>query len=277
MRKIGALTLLAALMAISIRAPAQRQEPTKNSLLDPFSTRAEVEDFLRNAKIIKSRRTSVGITNPDRLTLDDGRIQHDAIFKTIDERKLGVYRLEKSVEYDFKDSWKFEVAAYEIDKLLNLNMVPPTVERSYANKKGSLQYWVNGCIDEKKRLDNKLQPPNPVFWNWQIFKLKVFDELIYNIDRNPGNTLITPDWKCVMIDHSRTFKSMDSLKSPEEMTAFSQSLMKALEELDDASLREKCGEYLTPVEISTTLKRKDKMLEIYHRLVKEKGAAILYP
>jgi hypothetical protein len=169
------------------------------------------------------------------------------------------------------------VAAYEIDKLLNLNMLPPTVERTYADKRGSLQYWVNGCIDEKKRLDDKLQPPNPVFWNWQVFKLKVFDELICNIDRNPGNTLITPDWRCVMIDHSRTFKNIDGLKSPEELKAFSQSLMMALEKLNDASLTETCGQYLTPMEISTTLKRRDKILEIYHRLVKEKGAGIVYP
>jgi hypothetical protein len=69
----------------------------------------------------------------------------------------------------------------------------------------------------------------------------------------------------------------DSLKSPWELRAFSQSLMRALEKLDDASLREKCGQYLTPVEISTTLKRRDKTLEIYHRLVKERGVGILYP
>ncbi|MGA2261871.1 MAG: hypothetical protein ABSH28_10575 [Acidobacteriota bacterium] len=69
----------------------------------------------------------------------------------------------------------------------------------------------------------------------------------------------------------------DSLKSPWELRAFSQSLMRALEKLDDAGLREKCGQYLTPVEISTTLKRRDKTLEIYHRLVKERGVGILYP
>ena len=64
-------------------------------------------------------------------------------------------------------------------------------------------------------------------------------------------------------------KIFDSLKSPGELRAFSQSLMKALEKLDDASLREKCGQYLTPVEISTTLKRRDKTLEIYHRLIND--------
>ena len=277
MRKIGALALSAFLIGISIRAPAQAPERPKNSLIDPFTTREEVESFLRNAEIVKSRGTPVGITNPERLTLDDGRIQHDAVFKSIDDRKLGIYRLEKSVEFDFKDSWKFEVAAYEIDKLLNLNMVPPTVERSYRGRKGSLQYWVDGCIDEKERLDKKIQPPNPVLWNWQIFKVRVFDQLVYNIDRNLGNTLITPDWRCVMIDHSRTFKNIDDLKSPEELTAFSRSLMAALEKLAESSLTEKCGQYLTPPEISTTLKRRDKILEIYRRLAKEKGGSVLYP
>lgn len=277
MRKIGALALSAALMMLSLHAPAQGPDQQKNSLIDPFNTREEVESFLRNAEIVKSRGTPVGITNPERLTLDDGRIRHDAVFKSIDQRKPGIYRLEKSAEFDFKDSWKFEVAAYEIDKLLNLNMVPPTVERSYRGRKGSLQYWVDGCIDEKERLQKKIQPPNPVLWNWQIFKIRVFDQLVYNIDRNLGNTLITPDWRCVMIDHSRTFKNVADLKSPEELTDFSRSLMAALEKLDESSLTERCAQYLTPPEISTTLKRRDKILEIYSRQVKEKGSSILYP
>lgn len=268
---------LAALALFTLDLAAQSPKPSADSLLAPFGSHEEVENFLRTAKIVGSRGTSRGITNPDRLTLDDGRVRHDAIFKSIDERKLGVTKLERSSEFDFKDSWKFEVAAYEIDKLLGLNMVPVTVEREYRGSRGSLQYWVDGCMLEKERLDKKLMPPDPVRWTWQIHKVRVFDKLIYNIDRNLGNILVTSDWKCVMIDHSRSFKSLGELNPAGELQYFSRSMMVALEGLDEAGLRTKCGEYLTLPEIQTTLQRKALILQVYQRLVKEKGNSIVSP
>jgi hypothetical protein len=278
MKPIGLVPRLATLLLLALNLAAQNQQPSADSLLAPFSTREEVENFLRTAKIIGSRGTSRGITNPDRLTLDDGRVRHDAIFKSIDERKLGVTKLERSSEFDFKDSWKFEVAAYEIDKLLGLNMVPVTVEREYRGSNGSLQYWVEGCMLEKDRLDKKLMPPNLVRWNWQIHKIRVFDKLVYNIDRNLGNILVTSDWRCVMIDHSRSFKSLGELNpTGGELQIFSRSMMEALEKLDDAGLQAKCGEYLTIPEIQTTLQRKALILQLYQKLVKEKGNSIVYP
>jgi hypothetical protein len=187
-----------------------------------------------------------------------------------------VTKLEWGVEYDFKDSWKFEVAAYEIDKLLNLNMVPVTVAREYRGTRGSLQYWIDGML-ESDRIKKKIMPPNLVYWMWQIYKVRIFDQLIYNIDRNLGNILVTKDFKCVMIDHSRSFKSVDDLRSAKEMESFSRSLMEALARLDEASLKEKCGEYLTPPEIATTLKRRDLIIQYYQQQIKAKGRGIEYP
>lgn len=132
---------------------AQVPGSTRDSLLEPVSTRDQVEEFLRTARVVASRGTPRGITSPERLTLDDGKVRHDALFKRIDERKKGITRLGRSAEYEFKDSWKFEVAACEIDKLLGLNMVPVTVAREYMGTKGSLQYWVDNCMLEKERLE----------------------------------------------------------------------------------------------------------------------------
>jgi hypothetical protein len=277
MKRAFNATLLVVMVLLSLTVAAQNPPVPGNSLLQPFSSREEVEQFLRTAKIVKSRGTPRGITNPDRLTLDNGQVQHDAVFKRIDERKTGVTKLQWGVEFDFKDSWKFEVAAYEIDKLLNLNMVPVTVAREYRGDWGSLQYWIENCILEKDRLEKKLKPPNPVLWNWQIYKVRIFDQLIYNIDRNLGNILVTPDFRCVMIDHSRSFKNIADLQSPKEMQYFSRSLMEALSKLDEAALKAKCGTSLTDPEISMTLKRRDRIMEYYQRMVREKGDGILFP
>jgi len=255
---------------------ATTSDQESNSLIHPFSSRAEVEDFLRSAKIVKDRGTPEGITLPRRLTLDNGEVQNDAVFKTIDMRKRGITRLETAVEFDFKDSWKFEIAAYEIDKLLSLNMIPVTVERRYKEKNGSLQYWVAG-FSEIERNKKGLKPPNAVKWMWQSHKLRIFDKLVYNIDRNLTNVLITDDWQCVLIDHSRCFKSIGDVKDIKDLEYFSRSLMKSLEKLEFEQVKKACGEWLTDPEIRTTLKRRDVLVEHYGKLVKEKGHGISFP
>jgi hypothetical protein len=271
------LLTLSVVLVILLPLAAQDAEPQKDTLLGPFKSRQEAEEFLRTAEIVKMKGELKGVTNPLRLSLDNGRIQHDAIYKRIDDRKHGVSPLGGTSEFDFKDSWKFEVAAYELDKILSLNMVPVTVERSYERRHGSLQLWVYDCMPESERVKNKLNPPNAVVWNRQVYKVRIFDRLIYNIDRNLSNLLVTPDWRTVMIDHSRAFKSLPRLQAPERMQYFSLSLMDALAQLDEKIVEEKCGKYLTSSEIKQMLARRDLIVEFYRKRLENEGKRILYP
>lgn len=243
----------------------------------PFQTKEEVEEFLKTAKIVKDKMLGNGITNPHKLTLDNGKVQSFAVWKTVDERRFGVTQLSAGAEVDFKDSWKFEVAAYELDKLLRLDMVPVTVERSYRGSKGSLQIWVPGCVTEDDRLKKRMIPPDPNMWKREISKVRLFDALVYNIDRNQGNLLIAPDWKLYMIDHSRTFKNLDALKAAATINYFSRSFMDAVRKLDKAALTAHCGKYLMSTEIETLLKRRDLLVALYDKLSKEQGDAVSYP
>lgn len=274
MRHLVRVTLLLALATGT--AIAQAPGEPASSLLGPFTSRSEAEEFLRTAEVVGDRGTPEGITRPRRLTLDNGRIQHDAIFKSIDQRKKGVTRLEKTTQIDFKDSWKFEVAAYELDKLLSLNMVPVTVERRYKGRRGSLQLWVTGMLDSE-RSAKKIKVPNPARWNWQMYKVNIFDKLIYNIDRNPTNLLVTPDWQLVMIDHSRSFKSMGKVDKIEGIAFFSRSLMMALEKIDKSLLEEKLGSWLTTQEIVTLAERHKSILDHYTAMYETRGRGITYP
>lgn len=242
-----------------------------------FTTVQEIEEALRTAKIVKVKELGTGITNPQKFTLDNGKFQFAAVFKTIDERKRGLTKLATSVEMDFKDSWMFEVAAYELDKLLGLNMVPVTVERSYNGKKGSLQLWIENVMTERVRKEKNLSATDTVGWNRQIYKVRVFDNLIYNIDRNLGNLLIDANWKIYMIDHSRCFKNMDLLEHPKDLKLFSRSLMDGLRKLVEKKIQECCGKYLTKQEIKMMLKRRDQILALCDRLHTEKGDSIFYP
>ena len=104
------------------------------------------------------------------------------------------------IELNFRDSYHFNIAAYELAKLLGLaDMMPVTVERKWSRKTGALSWWINFRWHEEDRLRLKLRPPDPEAWNRQIYKMRVFSQLVYDTDRNQRNTLITADWKLRMI------------------------------------------------------------------------------
>jgi len=154
-------------------------------------------------------------------------------------------------------------------------MIPPVVERTHGTQKGSMQLWIDGCMTELERTQKKMQPPGPMGWRQQIYKVRVFDNLIYNIDRNLGNLLITPDWRVIMIDHTRCFKSLGELRMAKDLTFFSKSLMESLRGLNEKDCDARCGRYLTGPEIKSTLERRDKILALYEKAADTPGA--VYP
>jgi hypothetical protein len=236
----------------------------------------DIESFLTRAKITGLRDIGKGVTLPQRATMELDGVKEYAVFKTIDEYAKSK-QLDRGIEIEFQDSWRTEIAAYELDKLLGLGMVPATVERTYNGKKGSLQFWVTTKMSEAERVQKKLQPPSRFEWDEQVARIRLFDNLIYNTDRHLNNLLITEDWKIRLIDHSRSFRPFTQLKDPKQLMYFSRSLLAKLEELNEPLLKERLGEYLSPYQIQGLLKRRDAILALSRKLVAEKGAgAVLY-
>ena len=46
-------------------------------------------------------------------------------------------------------TWRNEVASFLIDRLLDLHLVPATVERTYQGEPGSMQLWLEAAVDER--------------------------------------------------------------------------------------------------------------------------------
>lgn len=238
----------------------------------------QLETFLKEAKIVKAQAIGKGVTLPQKLTLELNGTTLFGAFKSIDQSKPVMTFSDGSSELAFQDSWKTEVAAYEVDKIIGLGMVPATVERTVAGQKGSEQFWVDSIMSEGDRVKKKIQPPSQEKWNQISQKMKLFDNLIYNTDRHINNLLITKDWEIILIDHSRAFRIFTQLKDPKSLTRFSKSLLEGLQRLNKQDLTEKIGSYITPGQIDALLKRRDLVLDLAKKVVAEQGEAkALYP
>ena len=175
---------------------------------------------------------------PQRLTLTDGAVTHDAAFQSVDERKSQADFGNRGVEFNFTDSHHFNLAAYVIAGLLGLGgMMPVTVHRTWNGKEGTVTWWIDDAFDESTRLKEKRQPPIPMQWNYQMYKMRVFAALVGDTDRNLGNVLITNDWKLWMIDFTRAFRIWDELKYPADLHQIDRTLLLRLRELDPAAVR----------------------------------------
>ena len=239
---------------------------------------SELETYLQKAKVTKAREIPTGLTIPRKLDLDLNGVIHSGVFKFIDENvALKVFE-DGTKEPNFQDSYLTEIAAYEVDKIIGLGMVPTTVERKFDGKTGSLQFFVDSEMTQGTRLSKNITPPDATRWNRQWEKSMLFDNLIYNMDRNQGNLLINKDWEIILIDHSRSFRTWNKLKDPTTMPHFSESLLEGLGRLNETILKEKTGKYLSNDQRKSLLKRRDLILELAKKSSQEKGTAnVLYP
>ena len=237
----------------------------------------EVETFLKEGKILGMKDLPTGVTRPKKATLELNGVQGFAVFKTIDEKPEHPVSPGGDLEPEFQDSWRTEVAAYELDKLAGFGIVPATVERVYNGTTGSLQLWVVYKMDEEARAKQNIIPPDRQAWEDQISTLHLWDAFIYNTDRNAGNVLITEDWQLRAIDHSRTFRPFAQIRDPKSLTRFSRKLLANMATLTHPQLKEHLSAYLTPFQISGLLKRRDAIAALAKKLVAQKGeAAVLY-
>lgn len=224
---------------------------------------AQQEAFLRDARIVRSRRAPGGVTGSLRVTLTDGVLTHDAHVQNVDVSRPQ-YRARHETELGFRDSWSYNVAAYRLSLLLDLNMVPVTVERRYQQRTASFTWWVDDVLmDELARQKQGIPVPDQVPWQQQMAVMRVFDQLIANSDRNLGNLLITSDWQLWMIDHTRAFRRSRTLRADKALTGCDRALLARLEGLDRATLDRELSRWLQGSEIEALLARRDLIVEFF--------------
>lgn len=255
---------------------AQTAIPAPPPVTAPELSVEQIKIFLKNAKVVRTRSTDKGVTAPKRLTLSDGVLTHDAVFQAIDERKsvmeLGGGGRQTKTELNFVDSYKYNIGAYELARLLGLDyMMPVYIERRLDGQIGSISWFVTTLMDESDRLKKKIQPPNANDWNQQMYRMRVFSALTRDTDRNLTNVLITPQWKVMMIDFSRAFRLQPELLHQSDLTKIDRSLLAKLEALTKDGVKQATNDFLNNREIDVMMQRRDLLVAHFKKLIAELG------
>ena len=250
----------------------------RSLLEDPARSRqlshSEMERFLENAEIKASQNLSIGITKSQRLTLSDGKLTHHAHLQSVD-RKWKQFRTGGRTYLNFKDSYRFNIAAYRLNRLIGLDMVPVSVERRVAGKRAAVTWWVDDV--QMMELDRRRQgtvPPDAARWSEQVGRIRIFDQWVANADPNISNMLITKDWDLWQIDFTRAFNPIKDLtaKLPSRIDS---RLYERLADVSLEQLLEELGDLLSKREIRALVSRRDRILDFYRDLIAERGESIV--
>ena len=245
---------------------------------DAALTKDQIKVFLQTAEVVSSKPSAKGVTHPWRLTLSNGTITHDASFQPIDEHKSEMKLESGRVELGFVDSYKYNIAAYQLAELIGLDdMLPVYVERKWQGKTGSLSWWLPVKMDDADRVQKKIVAPDTDKWNKQMYRVRVFDELVYDTDPNLTNVLIGEDWTIWRVDFSRAFRTLKDLREPKNLVKCDRQLFEKLKALKADELTEKTKRYLTKSEVNGVMARRDKIVATFQTLIAEKGETeVLY-
>ncbi len=253
-------------------------------LPDEIARRPVQEEFLRTAKIDRFEEIGEGVTKPYKLYLKKDGVELMAAWKNPKGMQLG-----------YLEGWQYEIAAYRLDKLIGLDMIPPTIERDFRGKPGALVLWAENKYSLMKITQGGIPIPEEASdrtekMRWLIL---AWDSLIANEDRTQQNILFTEDWRVIIFDHSRAFRS-DSAFTKQLMYGrngirrtpsgdplifgrLPRWFVDKVKALTFENIRAAVGSTLTAKEIKAILARRDILLREIGDMVKERGeAAVLY-
>jgi hypothetical protein len=255
---------------------------------EEIAAREKWEEFLRTAEIVKSEPVGEGVTRPWKLLLRQGGVENKAVWKDVD-----------TVDGAIPDRWRFEIAAYRLDKLLGLSLIPPVVEREFRGGAGDLSLWAENKYSLLKVMEQGIAIPEAAQSRVDDMKYltRAWDCLVANDDRTQQNILYTEDWRTILIDHTRAFRSdrehcerliygingiktMDDGKGGRRPVLFRRlprAFVDRLRALDEAAVRNAVGAYLKPDEIRALLLRRPILLaEIDAQIARDGEKAVLY-
>jgi hypothetical protein len=247
-------------IALSLAALAGAQEPAAGSARAWLGDEPRIETHLKTAAVTRMEDIGTGVTRPRRAWLDPAEPVSSVVWKV----------LPPGMRSGYWESYRSEIAAYELDKFLDMHMVPPAVERTIDRDTGAAIMWLEG-IRSVKQTGGEV--PSGEIWGRAIRRMLMFDDLICNQDRNAGNILIGRPGELILIDHSRAFVTDKRLPHPLERV--DAALWQRLATLTREDLVRVVGAWIDPKAIDAMIERRDRMAKAVNTLVAKKGQALV--
>lgn len=268
------LTLPTAFTIAALVAAAGAQAPSAARVSG--ESRAAVEAFLLTASVVGDPGPPPGRASSWRVSLSDGKRTHNAGVETADGSD------------PTRRDYRLNVAAYELNKLLGLNLVVPAVERRMSGRPASVTWWLDDVtMTELDRRRKGIDPPDRQRWTDHVQAVRVFDELISNTyrDTSPAlylntvwdNLLIAKDWTIWLTDHTGAFRVRRQLQDPESLTRCDRALLGRLRVLNRAQFQQSLGPYLSEPQLDALEVRRTLLVQHYETQIAGKGeGAVLY-
>jgi hypothetical protein len=143
--------------------------------------------------------------------------------------------------------------------------VPPAVERRIEGELGAMIMWIEDV--KAWKMDSPVTGPDAYAWSKQVSRMKLFDNLIGNTDRNQGNLIYDADWHLILIDHSRALTN-----TKKEIVAFNRvdkALWEAIKTVTYEQLKPVLDPWIGDGEIKAIITRRDNMQKKIDEMVKK--------
>lgn len=228
----------------------------------------KLEEFLKTAEITEVEIDNIeGRTAPWGVMLSDGKICRRAMFKYADRSRPTL----------LPDSYHYEIAAYELSKLMEYSLIPPVVEREIKDTLGSLQLFLEGCFSLSQQQRGELEPADLQKFSDELSELAVFENLVF-CERDSEDIFIQEsDWKIWRVDFSEAFAPFVELNSEAAITRCSKELFLNLQRLEASEMKTVLDSHLNDEEMDALLQRKDLVIDKIKQLIMEKGEdAVLF-
>ena len=163
---------------------------------EEIAQRPAQEEFLRTAEIVKAEPIGEGVTKPYKLTLKKDGVEMVAAWKNPKGMQLG-----------YLEGWQYEIAAYRLDKLIGLGMIPPAVERDFRGQPGALVCWAKNKYSLLKVMDENI--PIPAEARTRVDDMKYLTRGLGQLGRQRGpDPAERPLHRGLADDHLRPFPGL---------------------------------------------------------------------
>jgi hypothetical protein len=243
---------------------APMPEPARGEGWSRFSEQlpeAQMLEFLSTAKVTGCEMFQRGVRHAEVCDLEGRDLHMRAVFLTIDEKPGTVEEEPKSVAR----SWRNEIAAYRLDRYLELDLVPVTIERTIEGRTGSLQIWLESAVDltllqtyDQMHLLQGLERP--------ILVARAFSAWMDVYGRHDAGKMLLPqDRRIALADSTKAFSTAHQL-NPEAIPDPCPSIPPArelfLRSITAEKIQQVVGPYLNAEQIDALIVRRDQLLDI---------------